>query len=143
MVLSKRNLSLLGVSLYICEGTRMRIDNRGQKQYALEFTNKDPRTILVFLRFLREIIKIEEKRLKAQLFIYPDHNPTHLINFWSKLTDIPISRFNKIINLKQKNQKFKPNLLGTLKLRYHHKPHFLLVSKLIDKVFGVEKEFVL
>lgn len=143
MTLSAKDTALIGASLYICEGTRLRIDNRGQKQYAVEFTNKDPRTILLFLKFLRQAVAIDEKRLKAQLFVYPDHDQIQLLNFWSKLTAIPYSRFNKIIKLKQKNLKFKPNPLGVLKLRYHHKEHFLKISQLIENIFGIEADFAL
>ena len=143
MVLSKNDVALIGASLYLCEGTRLRIDNRGYKQFAVEFTNRDPRTILLFLNFLRNFVNIEEERLKAQLFIYPDHNEIELLRFWSKLTGIPLSRFNKIMKLKQKNLRFKPNPLGTLKLRYHHKEHFLKITHLIEQIFGLEESFAL
>lgn len=140
---SSKDIALIGASLYLCEGTRLRTDNRGYKQFAVEFTNRDPRPILLFLKFLRNYINIDEDRLKAQLFIYPDHNEIKLLNFWSKLTGIPFSRFNKIIKLKQKNLRFKPNPLGTLKLRYHHKKHFLKISYLIEQVFGLEEGYAL
>jgi hypothetical protein len=141
--LSDKEITIIGASLYLCEGTRLRIDNRGYKQFAVEFTNRDPRTILLFLRFLRNFVNINEERLKAELFIYPDHNESQLINFWSQLTKIPINRFNKVIKLQQKNQKFKPNPLGVLKLRYHNKDHFLKISHLIEDVFGIEEGFAL
>lgn len=140
---SNRGIALIGASLYLCEGTRLRTDNRGFKQFAVEFTNKDPRAILLFLKFLRGYVHIQEERLKAQLFIYPDHKEIELLSFWSKSTEIPLSRFNKIIKLKQKNLRFKPNPLGTLKLRYHHKEHFLKISHLIEEIFGLEKAFAL
>jgi hypothetical protein len=138
MYLSKKGLAIVGASLYICEGTKARVDRRrNSKLFAIELTNKDPRIIIVFLRFLREIIKAEETRVKAQLFIYPDHDKKKLEMYWSNLTKIPINRFNKTIKLRQKNLKYKPNPLGTLKIRYYHKGHFLKIQGIINEIFGV------
>ena len=88
------------------------------------------------MSFMREILRADEERIKAELFIYPDHNENKLIEFWSKISDIPEGRFNKTIILKQKNSKFKPNPNGTLKVRYTHKKHFLKLQGIIDDVFG-------
>jgi len=136
MKLSQRELTILGASLYVCEGAKARIDNRGYKQYAVEFTNNDPRLIKSFLKFLRSNIKVEEDRIKAQLFTYPDLNEFELVNFWSKITKIPAIRFNKVIHLTQKSGRFKPSVHGTLKVRYHHKEHFLKLQSIINEVFG-------
>ena len=114
----------------------MRIDNRGWKIFAIEFTNKDPRAIKLFLKFLREIIFAEENRIKAELFIYPDHDEPKLVKYWSRITGIPLNRFNKTIRLRQKNPRYKPNPLGTLKIRYSHKKHFLRIQAIISKIFG-------
>ena len=145
MTFSNKDLALIGSSLYVCEGTRARNTKRpnGQKQriFAIEFTNMDPRVIRLFLKFLRKIIQADEKRIKAELFIYPDHNELKLKEFWTKCTEIPLSRFNQTIKLKQKNIKFKPNPLGTLKIRYSHKEHFLKMQGIIEKVFGSEINF--
>jgi len=145
MTSSDKDLALIGSSLYLCEGTRARTTKRtnGQKQqiFAIEFTNMDPRVIKLFLRFLRKIVKADERRIKAELFIYPDHNELKLKKFWAKSTGIPFARFNKTIELRQKNLRFKPNPLGTLKIRYSHKEHFLKMQSIIEKVFGPEKNF--
>lgn len=145
MISLNKELALIGSSLYLCEGTRARITKRanGQKQkiFAVEFTNMDPRVISLFLRFLRTVIKAEEERIKAELFIYPDHNELKLKKFWAKSTGIPLGRFNKTIRLRQKNFRFKPNPLGTLKIRYAHKKHFLKIQGIIEQVFGPEKDF--
>ncbi len=139
MKLSNKNLSILGASLYICEGTRMRIDNRGWRQYVIEFTNKEPQVIRLFLKFLREIISADKSRIKAQLFVYPDHSESELKAYWISQTQIPASNFNQTIFLKQKNIKYKPNPLGVIKIRYHHKEHFLKLQSIINNVFEIEK----
>lgn len=144
MTSSDKDLALIGSSLYLCEGTKARTVKRAngkiQRINAIEFTNMDPRVIKLFLRFLRRVIKADEKRIKAELFIYPDHDEAKLKNFWVKSTEIPLDRFNKTIRLKQKNFRFKPNPLGTLKVRYTHKEHFMKIQGIIEQVFGPEKD---
>jgi hypothetical protein len=145
MKYSNKELSLIGSSLYLCEGARARVSKRsnGQKQniFAIEFTNMDTRVIKLFLEFLRKVLKADENKIKAELFIYPDHDDFKLKNYWIKQTRIPLSRFNKTIKLKQKNIKYKPNPLGILKIRYSHKEHFLKMQGIIKKIFGPEVDF--
>ena len=62
-------LKLVGASLYLGEGTKLRKTNKGYI-YAIEITNTDSRIIVMFLKFLRRIIKPVEEKVKAQLFIY-------------------------------------------------------------------------
>ncbi len=136
MRISDRDLSLIGASLYLCEGTKERLLKDGRKIFAIEFTNTDPRVIKMFLRFLRKIIDPVESRIKAELFLYPDLSESKLKKFWSKVTKIPINRFQKTIFLKKKTSIFKANPLGTIKIRYSHKKHFLKIKGIINKIFG-------
>ncbi|HOX96413.1 MAG TPA: hypothetical protein PLI45_03455 [Candidatus Woesebacteria bacterium] len=133
--MTPNNLKLLGASLYLCEGTKARKYDSGRKYYAIEMTNTDPRIIRIFMSFLREIIDCVENRVKAEMFIYPDLNEERVIAYWSNITRIPKSRFNKSIVLNGKT-KFKTSPFGTIKIRYTHKEHFLRLQGIIDKVFG-------
>ena len=136
MTFTDSELLLIGAALYTCEGTKPREVRDHQKIYSIEFTNTDPKVIHLFLIFLRKIINPIEERIKAELFIYPDLNENSLTEYWSQITHIPKSRFNKAIILKGSGSKFKHNPLGTIKIRYHHKEHFLKLQGIIDKVFG-------
>lgn len=135
MSISARELRLVGASLYLCEGTKERTLKRGGKIFSVEFTNTDPRVIKMFLKFLREIVKADEARIKAELFSYEDLNEDKLKNFWSKVTKIPPNRFQKTITFKQKTSLFRPSPFGTLKIRYSHKEHFLEIQKIIKEIF--------
>ncbi|KKP51423.1 MAG: hypothetical protein UR42_C0015G0012 [Candidatus Roizmanbacteria bacterium GW2011_GWA2_33_33] len=137
MRVSAHELSLIGAALYLCEGTKERLLKKGGKIFAVEFTNTDPRAIKMFLRFLRKIVGSDEDRIKAELFLYPDLNEDKLKKFWSKVTKIPLNRFQKTIFLKKKVSAFKANPLGTMKIRYSHKEHFLKIKGIINKVFGL------
>lgn len=135
MKLNKNSLKLAGLCLYKCEGTRLRIDNRGKKVHAIEFTNKEPAVIRIFMKFLRDILKAEEERIKGELFIYEDINKDNLEKYWSSVSGISLTRFNKTIILRQKNVRYKPNPLGTFKIRYTHKEHFLKLDGWINSIF--------
>lgn len=136
MDFSPHELSLLGASLYLCEGTKERFLKRGGKVFSVEFTNTDSRIIKMFLRFLREIIGADESRIKAELFIYSDLDENDLKDYWSKETGIPLERFQKTIIFKQKTTVFKPSPFGTIKIRYSHKEHFLKIKRIIDDIFN-------
>lgn len=121
--------------MYACEGAKFRIDNRGWPHYEIDFTNNNPSLIKLFLKFLRESIKAPEDKIKAQLFIYPDHDEAKLLKFWSRTTNIPQNRFNKVMHLVQGSGRFKPSQHGTIKIRYHHKKNFLTIQGIISQVF--------
>ncbi len=133
-----RELSIIGAVLYSCEGTRLRKDKRRKNDvyyWVIEFTNSEPNIIKLFLEFLRKIIKIDERRLKAQLFVHEDLKKEKLVKLWSKVAKISPGNFNKTIILKSKNLKFKISPYGTLKIRYHSKEAFQKLTLFINKVF--------
>lgn len=51
--------------------------------------------ILIFLKFLRNICRIDEKRLRAYLYCYPNQDVNSLTKYWSKLTGISLSQFTR------------------------------------------------
>lgn len=134
--MTSKELRLAGALLYLCEGTKLRRDPRYKNTYiyAIEFTNSDPQIIALFLRFMRDELKVDIQKIKGQLFIYPDLNEREVKNVWSQKTKIPIEQFQKVIMLKAKISKFKPNPLGTFKIRYTNKAKFLLLQSIIAKV---------
>jgi hypothetical protein len=131
--MTKNELKIAGAMIYACEGTKVRRDLRFKNHfiYSIELTNSHPAIIQIFMKFLREILTINEERLRGQLFVYPDHNKEELVDFWNRVTAIPKRQFQKVILLKQKNKKFKPNPLGTFKIRYNHKVDFLRLQTMI------------
>ncbi len=138
------NLKLIGLSIYLCEGTKLRKDKRYKNTYhhVIEFTNSDPVLIKLFAEFLRKIIKIDESKLKCQICIYNDLKKENLENFWSEITGIRIDNFNKTMIFNPKNIKNKLNLKGTCKLRYHDKSAFLKLNELIIKNIGTKSNLI-
>lgn len=133
--MTDKDLTLIGASLYLGEGTKLRKTYKGYV-YAIEITNTDPRIISMFLKFLRTIINPIEDRIKAQLFLYENNEERTQIGYWSQITDIPIERFQKTIVLIPRSGRFKPCEHGIMKIRYNHKEHFLKLQGIINNVFG-------
>jgi len=135
--MTNKELKIIGAMLYVCEGTKARRDYRSKNRllYSIEITNSDPKIIKLFSRFLNEIIQADWRRVKGQLFYYPDLSQDKLVEYWSNMSDIPIENFQKSILLKAKNGKFKANPLGTFKLRYSCKNDFLKLQEIIDNVW--------
>ena len=135
--MNSKELTILGTSLYACEGTKARRDFRSKNRLicSIELTNSDPRIIKSFSLFLKKIIKADWVRVKGQLFIYPDLNEKKLKSIWSKASQIPFSQFQKSIFLKEKIGKFKSNPLGTFKIRYSCKEDFLRLQIMIENLW--------
>src|SRR3989344_2246985 len=64
--ISKKELLLIGAVLYWGEGAK---SERGA--VSLNFSNSDPFMVSVYMRFVREILKISEERIRAGIHLYP------------------------------------------------------------------------
>lgn len=116
----EERLRLAGVMLYWAEGCK--------GWGTVKFVNSDPAMIKLFLTFLREICGIWEERLKLLIHMYPDHNESELIDFWSKTTRVPKKNFYKsFIHKGAKGTYKKKALYGTITINYSDK-------KLLEKI---------
>jgi len=95
--LSKRDIFIMGVSLYWAEGYKRPVIRNGKVRtsHIVSLTNSDPNLIKSFLRFLREICLVDEEKIIANLRIFEHQNEAYLLDFWSKATNIDINRFRK------------------------------------------------
>jgi hypothetical protein len=83
-------LKMAGVFLYWAEGAKAYGRNCG-----VDFANSNPKMIKIFVRFLREICRVDERRLRVYIYCYSDQAIENIKNFWYKLTNIPKSQFSK------------------------------------------------
>lgn len=104
-------LKVTGVMLYWGEGTK--------KGSSVALANSDPKMVLVFLKFLREICGVDEKRLRVGLHYYQDHDADKLVTFWSTLTNIPPHQFDRpFLHASGKGSYNTKSLYGTVLVRY-------------------------
>jgi hypothetical protein len=131
----KKNLiNIIGPILWWTEGTKSRRDLRWKSAwtYPVEITNTNPQIIEIFLNFLRNEIGINEKRLKVQLQIHKGDDQDKIEKYWSKITQIPLSRFTKTI-IRPQGKKIGKTM-GTCKVRFIDKHTHQLLDKLVKDI---------
>ncbi|MFC4050270.1 hypothetical protein ACFOY4_11280 [Actinomadura syzygii] len=89
--LSERETLLIGALVYWCEGAKDKIYRRAEK---VSFINSDPALIMFFLRFL-EVAGVSRERLRARLHIHESADVEAATEWWSQLTGVPASEFQK------------------------------------------------
>jgi len=129
--LSKNPLFLIGLILYWVEGSR--------KHEAFQFTNSDPSAIKAMIKWLTEIHKIPNEKIKFRVYIHKIYAHENCEKFWSNITDIPVKNFQKTIykptpHKIKKNQDYK----GCVQIRVFNTEFFWKVMGWIQMLV---KEF--
>ncbi len=123
----EKELQAIGAMLYWGEGYK------SDKGTGIDFANSDPEMISIFLKFLRNIYKLNENRLRILLYCYADQNVKELIYFWSKLTKIPIKQFTKPYVRKDfRKDGIRKMKHGLIHVRYSDKKLLISVKDLIS-----------
>ena len=109
----QRELLVAGIMLYFGEGAKTGT--------TVDFTNSDLLMLKIFLRFLREICGINEKRLRLYLYCFTDQSPNKLISFWSRNLRVSRGHFTRpyVRRVVKTNQRVMKN--GVLHIRYSDK----------------------
>lgn len=111
--ISNRELFLIGVSLYWAEGSKSTQSER------FSFVNSDPNMINIMLRWLQECMLIDIKDIVCRVGINEIHieRIKMVEEYWSSITNIPLSQFKKASIKKVVNKKSYENFnrhYGTL-----------------------------
>ncbi|OGI46715.1 hypothetical protein A2121_02010 [Candidatus Nomurabacteria bacterium GWB1_40_6] len=125
---NKRQLKLIGLMLYWGEGYKTKLS------HGVDFANSDPEMVAVFVKFLRIIYKINEKRLRVLLYCYADQDVQSLINYWSKLTKISKTQFTKPYIRKDFRENGRKMKYGMVHIRYADKKLFLSIMKSVEEI---------
>ncbi len=94
-ILKHSQLFVYGLGIYWGEG-----DKKDRNRVAI--TNTDPNMLRIVAKFYRNCLKIEEDKLRVELFLYDDINVATAINFWSDLLSIDTNQFIKTQILKSR-----------------------------------------
>ena len=117
--------------IFWCEGSKRRLSS-------LYFTNSDPQLISLFIHGLRNSFPIEEKRFRAMLHIHEYHNEKKQMQFWSKVTGIPLSQFHKSYLKPHTGIRARENYQGCLSLRYYD----ARIARQLDALYHVLAEYL-
>lgn len=97
--ITKRDLWMLGLGLYLGEGS---------KTYEItRIINSDPAIVKLAIKWFKDLCMLENKNITVALHLYPDNDAKECVNFWSNQLKLPISQFRKtqIDNRKDKSAK--------------------------------------
>ena len=84
----ERSLYEAALMLYWSEGSK-------KGKHTVDFANSDEKMVLLFLKALRRIYVVDEKRLRVLLYCYANQDINLLMQYWSKVLKIPKSQFIK------------------------------------------------
>ena len=87
--LSPRDVFMLGVGLYLGEGSKSNEEIR--------VVNSDPKILKIAKRWLSESLRISPYHLHVTVHGYPDTDPGESMGFWSEELQIPLSQFGKMV----------------------------------------------
>lgn len=85
--ITERDLWMLGLGLYLGEGT---------KSYEIvRIINSDPLIVKMAIRWFKKICGLSEKNITIAIHLYPDNNEKGCLTYWSKTLRIPLVQFRK------------------------------------------------
>ena len=131
--ISKRDLLMLGLGIYIGEGTKANDEVR--------LVNGDPWVIRVMIQWFKKIYSVSEKHFRARIHMYPDNDERKAVIFWCQKTGLSKSCFQKT-QIDRRTNKTKNKIgklpFGTLHLtiRGNGKKEFgaLLARKIMARI---------
>ena len=124
----EQRLKIAGIMLYWAEGTL--------KGTTVDFANSNPEMIEVFLKFLRNVCGVDERRLRVYLYCHSYCDMERLKVYWHKITRIPLDQFTKpYIREGNANLSKRKLLYGLVHVRYNDK-------KLLDVIRNWIGEYV-
>lgn len=109
---TKRDLFMLGIGLYIGEGSK--------SLEQVRIMNSDPEVIRLGIQWLKIVGNIDAENLVIEIHGYPDIDEAKSKRFWSKVCGVPLDNFAKtqIDNRTNKSSYLKNKLpYGTIQVR--------------------------
>lgn len=137
-VLSKKDLLILGASLYWGEGTKYETTHP-----SLIFTNSDPNMIATYMHFLREGLEIEERLIKAGIHVHPYVNISAAKKFWSEITHLHKDIFYivSVVSSASAGKRSKRKLpYGMVVIKVNKREVFYRVKGMIEALKNKRKE---
>lgn len=117
-----RELMVAAVMLYYGEGAKTGV--------TVDFANSDNRAVKLFLKFLRKICRVDEKRLRFYLYCFSDQDSNTLISYWSSQLNVERNQFTKPYVRSTFNRGNRSMPYGVIHVRYSDK-------KLLEKILSL------
>lgn len=86
-IMTKRDLFMLGIGLYIGEGTKT--------HNIVRIINADPKIIKLAIKWFEDVCGLQKENFRIRIHLYPDTNIKECLKFWSEVSGIPMNQFYK------------------------------------------------
>ena len=108
-ILTKRDLRLVGTSLYWAEGAKQKDHNVSQ---CISFGNSDPEMIKMFLKWLLKGLEIPKNDICFRILLHENvkNRQLEVKKYWSKLTGFSLDNFQRITWKKHKIKTKRKNI---------------------------------
>lgn len=107
---------------------------------SVSLINSDPELVKTFLFLLRKGFNLDEKKFRCLVHVHEYHNNDEIKKYWSSVTKIPLTQFQKSFRKKNSAKTIRDGYKGSVAVKYYdHKIYKEL--KLLYKAFY--KEMVL
>jgi len=110
--LNKEQALIICSLLYWAEGSK--------KESCVTFTNSDPHMVQIFLYCFRKAFEIDEQKIRALIHLHEYHIKDKEKNYWSQITNIPLSRFNNSYMKPHTAKRERAEYHGTIRIRYYN-----------------------
>ncbi|MDO8562048.1 MAG: hypothetical protein Q7S05_04485 [bacterium] len=128
--ISDRDLFFLGLALYAGEGAKY---SRGN----VCFYNSDPRLVQVMVKYFKRVCGVKDKKFKGHVLLHPHLDARKAEQYWSKISGIPLSQFQKTSQQHNKASKGKKDSLpmGTFMIGVYDTVLFLKIMGWMDGTY--------
>lgn len=107
-----KDFALVALSImYWCEGSK--------DDSSVRFTNSDPELVRMFMRTFRKSFSVNESKIRICVHLHDYHNKEEICDFWSRITRVPRSQFNKPHQKKSNHLFKKEGYKGCIRINYH------------------------
>lgn len=86
-VIAKRDLWMIGIGLYIGEGSK--------SFETAQISNSDANIIKLAIKWFKDICGLKDDCITITMHLYPDNNEKECANYWRKVTGLPSKQFRK------------------------------------------------
>jgi len=93
--------------------------------------------VVTFLKLLRDSFKIDEKKLRAMVHIHEYHNEKQILDYWSKMINIPLKQFTKSFKKPHTGKRARKNYKGSIRIRYYDYKIALELRSIYNTFVGV------
>lgn len=124
----RQALQLMAAALYMGEGAK------GENQFS--FCNSDTRVIRTWMALLRRNFEIDEKKLACSLAISVGMDENDLKQYWSEVTNIPLSQFRQSSIKQNPGRKKRDGYKGVCIIHYHSSAIRRYLDALAQGVIG-------